>query len=904
MPEDRQPTGQKRKRPSPTGPTKAGASNISAAQARKRTKVRDARQIAVQTSDDAFKHGQLDVDKYVKARQFEIKALESSMRGSRQAHATRAHQALPRDMRRRTASHNVKRVPKKLRARAEKEMVEDKTPTGAARQKNSQTTRSRLRLETAKRLDVLAKRSKAKRRALKRQLRDGLEEPPAVDARRARPKTRTKVKAPPGKLSTAPKPPSRFRKRQIDKTWLPTHMFHAKRARMTPPKKPLWRFAIPLTPTEKCYRPTHRASSAAGAVAWDMSYMATISLEGRQDGLLNVLGLLGAAANSSAQGALGIFSAPCISGKRTWEGWLYTKNGWPEHPIAPVTIIWCASDDDLAGPTDVIVKNTTPPKKRQLSLKRRRALVRVHPSAFFQLWNEILAAAKSQNPRVAVEDLRFEVGSIEITGPAATEALVAVLRTTAGEKGSPETTWNLLGGLSNPASLPINSLLGFSVSDPRLRFPPRPLSVGTTAEDDEQLIQVISTWSPDQTQKGPALFDRKARLEACQRMPSQRAINRRKGLAPAGEYPDAVESDPQIPVLLFASRPSTSSQGMWTLMLPWKCVMPIWYSIIRYPISSGSKVRFGGLQEKRQLAFEAGSPWFPGDFPGTMAGWTWELAERQAREKQWRKRPERMRIAWESVDLGHSKKGELGIGWTADWEYLGKIHPSEATASSPRSDGKDKDTSSEPTQDTDKPPEAQNSSSLQPFGHLLSSVGSRILENPTSSLEALKKPSIARSLVTVKISTLGRGHPKPCARIYRLPRANIELRQRWLGLIPTRRGPPVHPKKAIPLSGPTKDVTTPGEHQRDLAALTAKGVSTREGPPQAGDVDYPIVPGEEDLIGFLTTADFSLGEGRGMGLGCILLSQVLDEELVDNAHVCIVRESGMRLGRLASWEMV
>ena len=59
---------------------------------------------------------------FVKAREFEIKAMESSMAASKRAAPTGAFQQVPRDMRRRTASHNVKKVPKRLRARAEKEV--------------------------------------------------------------------------------------------------------------------------------------------------------------------------------------------------------------------------------------------------------------------------------------------------------------------------------------------------------------------------------------------------------------------------------------------------------------------------------------------------------------------------------------------------------------------------------------------------------------------------------------------------------------------------------------------------------------------------------------------------------------------------------------------------------------
>ena len=46
----------------------------------------------------------------------------ANMSGSKKALSSRAFQQVPKDMRRRTASHNVKRVPKRLRARAAKEV--------------------------------------------------------------------------------------------------------------------------------------------------------------------------------------------------------------------------------------------------------------------------------------------------------------------------------------------------------------------------------------------------------------------------------------------------------------------------------------------------------------------------------------------------------------------------------------------------------------------------------------------------------------------------------------------------------------------------------------------------------------------------------------------------------------
>ena len=86
-------------------------------------KISSARTILAQTSDKALnQNGDLDVSAFVKAREFEIKAMEVSMGASKRSLTTRAFQQLPKELRRRTASHNVKQVPKRLRPRAAKEV--------------------------------------------------------------------------------------------------------------------------------------------------------------------------------------------------------------------------------------------------------------------------------------------------------------------------------------------------------------------------------------------------------------------------------------------------------------------------------------------------------------------------------------------------------------------------------------------------------------------------------------------------------------------------------------------------------------------------------------------------------------------------------------------------------------
>ena len=86
-----------------------------------RTRQQDARQLHTQTSNEAFSHGALDVDKFIKSREYEIRAMQDGMQRSKRALNRRAFQQVPKELRRRTASHNVKRVPRRLRRKAKQE---------------------------------------------------------------------------------------------------------------------------------------------------------------------------------------------------------------------------------------------------------------------------------------------------------------------------------------------------------------------------------------------------------------------------------------------------------------------------------------------------------------------------------------------------------------------------------------------------------------------------------------------------------------------------------------------------------------------------------------------------------------------------------------------------------------
>ena len=617
--------------------------------------------------------------------------------------------------------------------------------------------------------------------------------------------------------------------------------------------------------------------------------MSTLGVEGVEQSLLGMLRCLGVPQDMLVD----LKGRKWRRGTRWWKGWIRerdTNQAW----ITKVEVVWCVQKEN--SKTTYLAEEIAALKTGK---ERRKLFLRVHPSSFLQVWTEILKVAKMQRPPASVEDLRFEIGTIEVMGPGATEALIGALQPVALVNDDlitpddPESIWPTLAAVTNPAAVPANALLGFNVSDPRLHHPPRTVMKPQSSSASEDVLHTLAVWPPDKGQHVPTLFDRAARLTASRLLSSQKSIDRRKGAAMPGSYPSPLPADPQIPILLLASRPETKhgGQGSWTLLLPWKCVVPVWYSLMYYPVSSGGNPRFGGLHEKRQISFEQGVPWFPADYPGTKAGWQWELNERDKRKTDWAKRPKGKRIEWESVDLGEKRKGEIGSGWSCDWERLsngtsGKTGPDLNGLQS--------------SDDSHAQPRAPSDKSA-PFN---------IYHVPDPFLTNFSAGQTSSAIAPVSIFLLYRGVPTVCARIYRLPSNNPSRLAQWLTLASAPYAKS-HKKSTASFCKPSRNAALHEKRTALAASLlgppklddslqrTPSGNSER---PEAGDPRYPVVPDEDDLVGFITTGNFNLGEGRGTGIGNVLVGRMLNESgKVEKEGLCIVREAGSGIGRLARW---
>lgn len=376
-----------------------------------------AQQILAKSSDPAIVTGRLNVQDFVEARKAEIARLESSLAVAAVQGKKRAFQTVPRRLRRRTASHNPERVPKRLRKRARAEASQDSA------------------LPPKKRPDHGRQPSPIS--------------PPTDNT---------------GINTLAPRPTGkRYSNRQKSAVWLPTHVWHMKRAHT----EARWGFKVPLRPTLKFYRATHRISDEIEAgMAWDTSYFATIAVHGERDALEQLV------SKHFAHATKLIYT----SGQKTWQGMI--EEG-------PVLLYW--------QPACLIVH--------------------AHPELFETLWNMFQDFER--------HDCRYSIGSIELMGKRALSTLATCLKPhpKCGERAS--ATWRALRLVGSLDSLPRHAALNLDVCDPRRFNPPHKQRPRGTVE---KALTGLEDW-PHTTAK---LFDLDSRSAAVAAQEDLKALNKQR----------------------------------------------------------------------------------------------------------------------------------------------------------------------------------------------------------------------------------------------------------------------------------------------------------------------------------------------------------------------------------------
>lgn len=561
---------------------------------------------------------QLDVEELVAARKSEILALHRAMAQARNSARTRAWQLLPRHLRRRAASHNLLRLPRRLRGKARAELRASNT--------------------TAK------TRSQMRRRAPERTLLGYVRRRADLQSRAGRPQKR----------------------------WLETHLWHAKRFRMTGDKQcsdcgpSRWGFTLAETPHHKSYRATWRKTKYA--TLHDKSYLAVFQLQASarqvldaQQRLQLMLFLAGLAQGWETEWTSGARMCSTTLLARP-HGRHREKAHAPYLPaLAPVQVLWCP---------------------RALGETNRTCLLMAHPAAKHEIQNALTQAldtisAERRRPRHSwSEDIRWnkhvdlQALELDMAPPAAVAAGVfhgttavrtprlhhappAPYATTAGFNVFEMFGDNaalVLGGILQPSAsaknaqasmlcrvlgqqekkvippsqLPSGTVISCDVVDPRLLFPPHNQSQGGHEILDGQ------KWVNDAQQ--PLFADSKFYRFKKPPSSTQAEIDRRRARGMA-----APTADDSVPIVLIQrvlpATPTTRSLYGYMLLVPRGWGAAFWKSLVH----TGAQVL--GQSQYRELHLNVGHPHFPFDWISHAAFVDMSEDAARRRKAQWLAKP-------------------------------------------------------------------------------------------------------------------------------------------------------------------------------------------------------------------------------------------------------------------------
>lgn len=790
--------------------------------------------------------GMLQLPEFISSRQYEIKQLQLAMHSSKSAGCTRVFQALPRRLRRRTASHNVKRIPKRMRSRAIREMLKNDQQISDKRKidknkKNhglsaSQLYRARMSLQllrlvgksTSMKLalpeEITASNChlRTKIRRLRKLIKHGNKHQQFYNNRMGS-YDNTAINS----LAPMPRGKIKYMKRQKFFSWLPTHIWNAKRSHMI--KR--WGYHLAWTPTQKCFRATHRiggnAATSDGALCMDSSFYGTMILTGPK-----LQEAVEALAGSQSIKKKYRFS------KLWYECFAYNPND-SSIVLGPLELLWVNND---------------------------MVILRLHPAIYITVFQTLRERFPSD---LVIQDCRYSLSSITLKGSRSLAALSCVLRSSDHCRSFEQ--FQTVSQIADPNTLPSKTIFAFNCIDPRHLSTPKSLrgtKAAPTVDDiinlqaqfpNEEVDQVISRLC-DPQQRSESYKNQQTLKELAQRRSS--LLNSDPAQGDKNCIPFSAILDPSFPVLI-VRRPKSED---WLLILPWFWLLPVWYQLNRIP-----RVYHMGLRQIQQLTYENRRLYFPDDFPFTAVGNAENsLYNREASNAKWNRKPPSKRLNFDKIPNLHSNQlpscaGEVGDYFSCDWRLLQILRNGIQYL---KLQGKDlKICHPEKTTQFD-----ENGARSIDFVNDIWELYKDISKDEESDLPPLtltppKKSNVKspQQLITqtplqvipISCEYLERGHPKDNARIYLIPTEHVD---HWKQV-----------RKGI--------FRSDGKLDHNLA--------------------HPL-PSVTDLIGFVTSGTFHLGEGRGVANGFIDATAARNQ----SSKYILVRNVGTNVYRLANWSQI
>lgn len=584
---------------------------------KKKTKLYNSRNIKAQNNDPSYNlvDTKLNVPEFLESRKYEINAFELSQLKSKQALNSRCFQNLPRLMRRRAASHHISRIPKRLRSKAMREMKGANAPS----KKVAKGRRLYKLLQKQKILKVASKMKKERYapgdiwtkcniRARYKEISKALDNKWNPLVRRLNNSVGAFDHSKIYSLAEPPPISIKYGKRQQKFAWIPTHIWHAKRFKMS--KR--FDFQVPYTPTQKCFKLMNRQNRYK-AVCFDTSYRGSLVLTWWRNESLRqfVHGLL----------EIGPIPSSILSGKRSYTGLIYIQH----KPLAFGTV--------YISPGEI-----------------KQMLLQVQTDNYGEFLESLKNHALLSLPQVEISDCRYSLGSIDLSGPLSLEYLSKILhlRDTSEEF---KTTWASLSSHSDNSLIPIGTTVTLESYDPRLWNKAAKFPIKSEEDIYDTVIQLNNNNVVD-----PAtilsLFSSEGRYKSYENQLSIKDLGRIQ--SHGTPFEKVLHS--KIPLLL-----TKTASLRWSLICPWYWTLPIWIQLVKIP-----GIKAGGLKQMYQFNFENHKLTYPYDYPWTDEGQKYNCMIGDLSRETDARKPKKL----VSLQKSEDRFSNLYDAYTCDWHNL------------------------------------------------------------------------------------------------------------------------------------------------------------------------------------------------------------------------------------------
>lgn len=804
---------------------------------------------------------QIGVDAHLEAHAQEIIALRAAMAraAAKEGSNVRAWQMLPRHARRRNASHNLLALPKRLRNKGRAELRASKTePRSRSESRHRRSAKGRSSLGAYPRRIETRRQAQVVQRALK--------------------------SASTGKIGAY----SRIGRARQANAWLETHLWHAKRFRMSSlrpkvfgPKGTLpsptpfrWGFSLAEEPSLKSHRASWRAQKSRVTVM-DCSYEAWIRVVWSMDD-----------DSDEAQPEKALGQALANAGLR--DGWEAEK--WGQGTKYCDTAMLSVSNAERGRqPSMSILPAALAPVQviwiPEQHRRSRQVLLKTHPASIDVLYGRIRRACQTtRSGRIAKELMggHYEVSRLnavpnplisagsgamgrrhgnktatsggsrtaaaflqasrrakarlegfnnfQIVGPKAASLLTSVLRLLKSSDNTKKKAFHALA--SGHAKVEPGTMLALDVHDPRLSFPPKKRVM--TASSKSNSKGYVKTKTTEECE-GTALADGKLFTHGAT-LPTYTKgdiDSRRARLAIPGSRLLPGSADDIVPVVVLCG-----AQNRYNLIVPRGWGKAFWLSLVH---GDPGTVRVIGQVQARSLQLDSGLPFYPHDWTGTAAGRTIQNEDAARAQAEWGRKPPAKRVNYERMGIRFPWGGEdLWETCVRNGSHFEKLRAKEE---------KGKEARVPWMLATSTPSSLLDSKHIQStnFGEEASNVPSelvnidKLVQLFTSGGEEAVRfaygNDISRALVFVRVTACRKGAFGPFAEIHHLREKDA---RHWRETL-----------EAIERQKESGD-------EVELHRLESKR------------------PAKDTLVGAVTTGDYSLTKGRGQAVASISLIAWLD----------------------------